>query len=230
MAVRRFVLPVCAEAHRPATICTFYKPGKNLRCGILLLPSAAGDLLLHLLKHIPADDRHMGIFHPNPFFFRLAHLSLIFVRDIGLLIVYAVADVGLVLQNTFDLRNRPGIGFFFRCMGVDVGKGSVPLKIQPARSGDFLRNQSFRNLRRTCPVKGNVIDLLNDPAGFLVYGQCVLDFGMADISQRRISEGSFSGSKFGTESRFYLAAGILCEPFVSSLRIKHDKLTGRYAR
>ena len=71
MAVRRFVLPIRTEAHRPTTICTFYKTGENLRCGILLLPSAAGNLFLHLLKHIPADDRLMGIFHPNPFFFGL---------------------------------------------------------------------------------------------------------------------------------------------------------------
>ena len=119
MAVRRFVLPVRAKAHRPATICTFYKTGENLRCGILLLPSAAGDLLLHLLKHIPADNRLMGIFHPNPIFFRLAHLFLVFIRDIGLLIVYAVADVGFILQDAFDLSNRPCIRFFFRRIGIE---------------------------------------------------------------------------------------------------------------
>ena len=170
MAVRRFVLPVRAKAHRPATICTFYKTGENLRCGILLLPPAAGDLLLHLLKHILADDRLMGIFHPNPFFFRLAHLFLVFIRDISLLIVYAVADVGFILQNTFDLSNGPGIGFFFRRIGIDIGETSIPLIIEPARSRDFLCNQGLGDLRRTCPMKRKVKDFLDDPAGFFVYG------------------------------------------------------------
>ena len=143
MAVRCFILPVRAEAHRPATICTFYKTGENLRCGILLLPPAAGDLLLHLLKHIPADDGLMGIFHSNPFFFRLAHLFLVFIRDIGLLIVYTVADVGFILQDAFDLSNCPCIRFFFRRIGVDIGESSVPLIIEPARSGDFLATRVF---------------------------------------------------------------------------------------
>ena len=170
MAVRRFVLPVRAKAHRPATICTFYKTGENLRCGILLLPSAAGDLLLHLLKHIPADNRLMGIFHPNPIFFRLAHLFLVFIRDIGLLIVYAVADVGFILQDAFDLSNRPCIRFFFRRIGIDIGESSIPLIIEPARSRDFLCNQGLGDLRRTCPMKRKVKDFLDDPAGFFVYG------------------------------------------------------------
>ena len=162
MAVRRFILTVRAEAHRPATICTLYKPSENLRCGILLLTPAAGNLLLHLLKHIPADDRLMGIFHPNPFFFRLAHLFLVFIRDIGLLIVYAVADVGFILQNTFDLSNRPSIRFFFRRIGVDIGESSIPLIIEPARSRDFLCNQGLGDLRCTRPMKRKVKDFLDD--------------------------------------------------------------------
>ena len=221
VAVRRFVLPVRAEAHRPATICTFYKTGENLRCGILLLPSAAGNLLLHLLKHIPADDRLMGIFHPNPFFFRLTNLFLVFIRDIGLLIVYAVANVGFILQNTFDLSNRPRIGFFFRRISIDIGESSIPLIIEPARSRDFFCNQGLGDLRCTCSMKRKVKDFLDDPAGFFVYGQSVFDFGMADVSQRRIGKSAFSGSKFSTERRFHLATGILCEPFVKKVLERH---------
>ena len=172
----------------------------------------------------------MGIFHPNPFFFRLAHLFLVFIRDIGLLIVYAVADVGFILQSTFDLSNRPSKGFLFRCMGVDIGKGSVPLIIEPARSRDFLCNQGLGDFRRTRPMKCKIKDFLDDPAGFFIYGQSVFDFGMADVSQRRIGKSAFSGSKFGTERRFHLAAGILCKPFVSSLRIKNDKFKLRCNR
>ena len=107
----------------------------------------------------------MGIFHPNPFFFRLAHLFLVLIRDIGLLIVYAVADIGFILQDTFDLSNRPGIRFFFRRMGIDIGESSISLIIQPARSRDFLCNQGLGDLRRTCSMKRKVKDFLDDPAG-----------------------------------------------------------------
>ena len=148
----------------------FESASANMSRTILLLPSAAGNLLLHLLKHIPADDRLMGIFHPNPFFFRLAHLFLVFIRDVGLLIVYAVADIGFILQDTFDLSNRTGIRFLFRRMVIDIGESSISLIIQPACSRDFLCNQGLGDLRRTCSMKRKVKDFLDDPAGFFVYG------------------------------------------------------------
>ena len=44
---------------------------------------------------------------------------------------------------------------------------------------------------------------------------------MADVSQRRIGKSAFSGSKFGTERRFHLAAGILCKPFVKKVLERH---------
>ena len=163
----------------------------------------------------------MGIFHPNPFFFRLTNLFLVFIRDIGLLIVYAVANVGFILQNTFDLSNRPRIGFFFRRISIDIGESSIPLIIEPARSRDFFCNQGLGDLRCTCSMKCEVKDFLDDPAGFFVYGQSVFDFGMADVSQRRIGKSAFSGSKFSTECRFHLATGILCEPFVEKILERH---------
>ena len=70
-------------------------------------------------------------------------------------------------------------------------------------------------------MKRKVKDFLDDPAGFFVYGQSVFDFGMADVSQRRIGKSAFSGSKFGTERRFHLAAGILCKPFVKKVLERH---------
>lgn len=110
-AVRRFVLPVRAEAHGPATICTFSSRGENLRCGILPLPSADGNLPLHLLRHIPADDSLVGILHLEPFLFGIALPYSSFLGDVGSLIVYAAANAGLILQNTFDLGNRPDMDF-----------------------------------------------------------------------------------------------------------------------
>ena len=42
---------------------------------ILALPAAADDLLLHLIKHIPADDGLMGSLHSNPFRDRIPYLQ-----------------------------------------------------------------------------------------------------------------------------------------------------------
>ena len=96
MAVRCFVLIVCPEAHRPSAVCTFHKTGKDLRGSVLLLSAAAGDLFLHLLKDFLGDNSFVGVLHSEPFLLRLAYLFLVLVGDVGLLVVYAVADVGFV--------------------------------------------------------------------------------------------------------------------------------------
>ena len=59
------------------------------------------------------------------FRFCLANLFLILVRNIGLLSMDAVTDIGFVLQNIFDLPYRPGMGFFLVGILIDVGEGSV---------------------------------------------------------------------------------------------------------
>lgn len=38
----------------------------------------------------------MRVLHPEPFLFRFANLFLVLIRDIGLLIVDAVADISLI--------------------------------------------------------------------------------------------------------------------------------------
>lgn len=96
MAVRCLVLPVRSEAHRPSAICTFYKPGEDLRGSVLLLSAAAGDLFLHLLKDFLRDNGFMGVLHSEPFLLRLAYLFLVLVGNVGLLVVYAVSDIGFV--------------------------------------------------------------------------------------------------------------------------------------
>ena len=92
-----------------------------------MLAAARRDQLLYPGKVLFADKRFMRVLHSEPFLFRLADFFLILVRDIGLLIVDAVADISLILQDGFDLCNRPGVGLFFRRTGIDIGEVPIPL-------------------------------------------------------------------------------------------------------
>ena len=96
MAVRLAVLSVRTEAHRPSAVCTLHQTGENLRGSVLLLSAAAGDLFLHLFKDLLGNNGFVGVLHSEPFLLRLAYLFLVLVRNVGLLIVYAVADLGFV--------------------------------------------------------------------------------------------------------------------------------------
>ena len=96
MAVRLAVLSVRPKAHRPSAVCTLHQTGEDLRGSVLLLSAAAGDLFLHLFKDFPRNNGFVGILHSEPFFLRLAYLFLVLVGDIGLLVVYAVADISLI--------------------------------------------------------------------------------------------------------------------------------------
>lgn len=96
MAVRRLVPAVRTETHRPSAVRTLYQTGEDLRSSVFLLSTAAGDLRLHLFKDLLGDNSFVGIFYPKPFLLRLAYLFLVLVRNIGLLVVYAVADIGFV--------------------------------------------------------------------------------------------------------------------------------------
>ena len=96
MAVRLAVLSVRTEAHRPSAVRTLYQTGEDLRGSVLLLSAAVGDLFLHLFKDLRRDNGFVGILYSEPFLLRLAYLFLVLVGDVGLLVVYAVADVGFV--------------------------------------------------------------------------------------------------------------------------------------
>ena len=96
MAVRCLVLAVRTETHRPSAVRTLHQTGEDLRGSVFLLSAAAGDLLLHLFKDFLGNNGFVGILHSEPFLLRLAYLFLVLVRDIGLLVVYAVADIGFV--------------------------------------------------------------------------------------------------------------------------------------
>lgn len=61
---------------------------------------------------------------------------------------------------------------------------------------------------------GQIKDFLNDPLGFFIDGQDVLNFWMPFIVQRRISECSLSCGKLCMESCFNFSAGILGKPFI----------------
>src|SRR5699024_7148118 len=110
VSIGLFVLLVHAKRQRPAAVCTLHQPGKDLCRTVFLLAAARLNQLLHPVKDVLTDKGFMGIFHTNPFLFRLADLFLVLIGDIGLLVVDAVANIGFIFQDAFDLRNRPEIG------------------------------------------------------------------------------------------------------------------------
>ena len=82
----------------------------------------------------------MRVFHFEPVFLRLAHNTLVLIGNGALRVVDTVADIGLIVQDTFHLGYRPGIRFFRRGISIDVSKGSVSLKVV---------SQSLSNLSQT---------------------------------------------------------------------------------
>ena len=73
-------------------------------------------------------------------------------------------------------------------------------------------------------MKGKVKDFLDNPAGFHINNNGVLDFGMSDIPKGHIGKGAFSCGKLGMKCSLDLAACVLGKPFVSQPRIKNDGL------
>ena len=91
-----------------------------------------GNLLLHLIEHILCDNSIVRIFYTEPFFLRLADSLFVLVGNIRLFAVNAVAYVSFILEDTLDLCNRPCVGFFLRCIGLDIGKRAVSGIVQPS--------------------------------------------------------------------------------------------------
>ena len=74
------------------------KDDPDIRDGVrILLAAARCNQILYPGKVLFADKRLMRVLHPEPFLFRLADLFLVLIRDIGLLIVDAVADISFIL-------------------------------------------------------------------------------------------------------------------------------------
>ena len=110
---------VCSKAHRPTTIGTLDKPGKNLSCLVLHGATADGGLFLYPVKHLTTYKRVMGVFNAYPLAGRLADCFLALERNVALLVVYAVTDVGFIMQNTLDLGNSPGVPLTLRLILED---------------------------------------------------------------------------------------------------------------
>lgn len=131
ISVWGLVLLVLTVPHCPPAIGTFNQPGENLRGAVLPLPAAAGDILLYPVKIRFADNGLVGVLHLPPFILGLVHPLFALKRHWRLLIVYAVADVRFIQQNFSDLGDCPLV---FPALGLalkDVGKGAVPLEVQP---------------------------------------------------------------------------------------------------
>lgn len=105
MTIRRFILTILTIGKRPATVSAFYKIGENLGSAIFLLSSAGSNLLLHMIENIFGNDRFMCILDTKLFFLWLADFLFVFVRNVGLLVVDAVADIGFIFQNFLYLTD-----------------------------------------------------------------------------------------------------------------------------
>lgn len=79
IAERVLRVRVPAKSHRPSAVSTFEQTGKDLGRSILLHPASGGNLLLHLVKQIPGDNRFMRVLDSNPFFLRILNDLLVFV-------------------------------------------------------------------------------------------------------------------------------------------------------
>ena len=73
-------------------------------------------------------------------------------------------------------------------------------------------------------------NLFNYPACFLVDDYGVLIVRISLVAERSVGKNSLTVCKLGVPRGLDLAACVFRKPLISSLRIKHDSLTGRYAR
>lgn len=71
-------------------------------------------------------------------------------------------------------------------------------------------------------MKGKVKDFLDNPAGFHINNNGVLDFGMSDIPKGRIGKGAFSCGKLGMKCSLDLAACVLGKPFVEQILERNE--------
>ena len=131
IAIWGLVLLVLAVPHCPPAIGTFDQPGKNLRCAVLPLPAAAGYVLLYPVKIRFADNRLVGILHLPPLVLGFVHPLFALKRHWRLLVVYAVADGRFIQENFSDLGDCPLVPPALGLALEDVGKGAVPLEVQP---------------------------------------------------------------------------------------------------
>ena len=77
-----------------------------LGLGAMFLVSSAGsNLLLHMIENVFGNDRFMCILDTKPFFLWLADFLFVLVRNVGLLVVDAVADIGFIFQNFLYLTD-----------------------------------------------------------------------------------------------------------------------------
>ena len=159
---------VCSEAHGPTTIGTLDKPGENLSCLVLHGAAAGGDLFLYPVKYLTTYKRVMGVLNAYPLAGRLADGFLALERNIALLVVYTVADIGFIVQNTLDLGDSPGVPLALWLVLEDMGECAVSLEVEPCRGGNLLAHQSSGDPGSAVTVIGHVKNFLNDPAGFLV--------------------------------------------------------------
>ena len=172
----------------------------------------------------------MSALHTRPFILRLSYPLFVLVRDVCLAVMDCVADIRLVFEYGFHLLDRPSISLFFGRIGVNVCKSTVACVVEPARSWHLLFYELVRYARCPSAVKRHIENLLHDPLGVLVNDKGVFLFRVALVAERSISENTLTVSKLGVQRGLDLAAGIFRKPLISSLRIKHDKFTGQYAR
>ena len=78
-------------------------------------------------------------------------------------------DVRFIPQDFSDLRNGPFIPSAFRLALVDVGKGAVPLEVEPSGSGYLFGGEYMGNPGGPSALESKSINLFYNPLGFIVH-------------------------------------------------------------
>lgn len=183
--------------------------------------------LPHQFPDLLRDQRLMGVLKPQPLRLRALDLLFVLVGRRGVAQADGVSQVDLVLQHLGDGGVAPVVG----ACGVQAGQGhAVLLEVVVDRIEDLLLLQLPGDLAGSPPGGAQ----LEDPPHHL---RCLrVRDDLPGIVPRLLVSISGSGGDplpalgLGLLHRPDFPAGVLGVKLVSSLRIKHDKLTGRYAR
>ena len=156
----------------------------------------------------------MGILNAKPLLFWPAHLLFVLVRHAGFLSVNGVADVRLVGEYEFDLRNVPIIAFVLGRVSVDVGELTVARVIELADRWNFLANESVCDAGSSCAMDGKGKNLFNYPACFLVDDYGVLIVRISLVTERCVCEHPLTICKLCPKCGLDLAACVFREPLI----------------
>ena len=164
----------------------------------------------------------MCVFYAIPFLLWVEYPLFVFEGYGGLSVVDAVSDVHFVGQYFLDLPGRPHIALFFGCVCVDIGERAAFLIVQPAGCGDVFFFQTLGDAESAVSVRCQIEYFLNDPAGVFVGNEFIFVGWIFFVSDGRARRYALPCGELCFERGFYLAAGVLCIPFVEQVFERHE--------